>query len=78
MNKSGQLQMEKAQPRLRKRARGQAPNVEQLIRPGAGVKGAIGNVVRFGNACADQPHVVDEEQPNDSRIRGAQLKTRRL
>jgi hypothetical protein len=52
------------------------PNVEQLISLRAGVKGAIGNVVRFGYACADQPHVVNEKQPNDHCISGAQLKSR--
>src|SRR5438105_11313361 len=52
------------------------PNVEQLISLGVGVKGAIGNVVRFGDACADQPHVIDEKQPNDCCISGAQLKPR--
>ena len=52
------------------------PNVEQLIGPGASVKRPIGVITRSYYARANQPHVVNKKQPDNSRISGAQLKPR--
>src|SRR6266404_6637688 len=52
------------------------PNVEQLIGPGASVKGPIGVIARPYYARANQPHVVNKKEPDHSRISGAQLKPR--
>jgi len=50
------------------------PNVEQLIGPGAPVKGPIGIAARFRHPRTNQSHVIDEKQPNDCRVSRAQLK----
>src|SRR5260370_30076111 len=64
-------------PEIKKEKQGNKhPNVEQLIGPGARVKGSIGIVIRFRHPRTNQSHVIDEKQPNDSRVSGAQLKPR--
>jgi len=60
----------------KEKQRNKHPNVEQLIGPGARVKDPIGIIIRFRHPRTNQSHVIDEKQPNDSRISGAQLKPR--
>ena len=62
-------------PEIEKEKQGNKhPNVEQLIGPGARIKGPTGIVIRFRHPRANQSHVIDEKQPNDSGVSGAQLK----
>lgn len=64
-------------PEIEKEKQGNKhPNVEQLIGLGARVKGSIGIVAPFRHPRTNQSHVIDEKQPNDSRISCAQLKPR--
>jgi len=64
-------------PEIEKEKQGNKhPNVEQLIGPGARIKGPIGIVTRFRDPRTNQSHVIDEKQPNDSRVSRAQLKPR--
>jgi hypothetical protein len=62
-------------PEIEKEKQGnKRPNIEQLIGPGACVKRPIGIVPRFGHPRTNQSHIIDEKQPNHSRISGTQPK----
>src|SRR5260370_33293256 len=64
-------------PEIEKKKQGNKhPNVEQLIGPGARIKVPIGIVTRCRDPRTNQSHVIDEKQPNDSRVSRAQLKPR--
>jgi hypothetical protein len=67
----------KGAPDIEKEEQGnQHQDVEQLISPGTGVKRPIRIVFGFADTRTNQPHIVDEKQPNNSRVSRAQLKPR--
>src|SRR5882724_5167931 len=56
----------------KEKQRDQHPDIERLIFHGALIEGPVRFVSGFAQTCSNQAHVIDEKQPDECGVGGAQ------